>query len=197
MTGPHRRHPGYEPTDPPPRKVMGVEIRAKREEQAIPDSISPRGALSFAARYGRSWSPLGVAIMVLLIWAGLIGGILYTLNSDAGQALIAAWRANTAEMAGLRKELAAESAARLKTDAKVDAILEQLRINGKSDATQRIVRLENNDRITGQFIVELNGTKPNDSFPGTLKGDFQSPPEAPVPVFPLFKTKQQWALKPE
>jgi len=172
---------------------MGVEIREKADD-AAPSSISPSGLLGWAARHGRSWNPIGVALLFLLVG----GGLLYGLSStDGGRALVAAWKANTAEVAWLRKELAAESAARAKTDAKVDAILDQLRMNGDSDATTRLGRLENNDRITGQVLVELNGGPLNDSFPGTLKNDFWRPPDAPAPVFPLFKTKQQWATKPD
>lgn len=172
---------------------MGVEIREK-VDSAAPSSISQSGLLGWAARHGRSWSPVGVAIMFALMVASLVIAVEYT---DAGKMLVKAWKANTAEVAAMRRELATESSARAKTDAKVDAILEQLRMNGNSDATTRLGRLENNDRITGQVLVELNGGALNDSFPGTLKNDFWRPPDAPVPVFPLFKTKQQWAIKPD
>jgi hypothetical protein len=195
MTEPHKRHPGYE-TDPPPRKVMGVEIRQKPDDLA-PTSISPSGLLGWAARHGRTWSPIGVALMFALILASVIGGATYFLGSDAGKALIAALQANTEAVKRLESKVEGLEAKADEALAGNKAIREQLRMNGSSDATMRLGRLENNDRITGQFLVELNGARPNTSFPRSLKDDWTRPPDAPLPVLPLLKTDQQWALKPE
>lgn len=189
----HRhRHPDFTPTDPPPRKVMGVEIREKRDE-AAPSSISASGLLGWAARNGRSWNPIGVSMMLLLIGAGAV----YALNTDQVKALVAAWKDNTAAVERLEARMT-------KLEAKADealagnkAIREELKVQGQGNATVRIVRLEHNDKITGQFLTELNGKRPNDSFPRADKDDFQRAPDLPPFDPPLFVTKQQWAIKPE
>ena len=177
----------------PPKRVMGVEIREKRDD-ATPTSISPSGLLGWAARHGRSWNPIGVATLIILVGAATLIAAEYT---NLGQALVAAWKANTeatkantAEMANLRRERAEDRAL-------LERIDKQLKVSGAADATTRIVELERKMRIVGIALNEFNGAPLNDSFPVAQKGDFTPPPEAPKPLFPLFKTKQQWALKPE
>jgi len=195
MADPRHRHSGYEPTDPPPprRKVMGVEIREKADD-AAPRSISPSGLLGWAARHGRNWNPIGVALMFALMVASLVLAVEYT---DAGKMLVKAWKANTAEVAGLRADLKRLEAKADRALAGNEAIREELRVQGQGNATKRIVALEDNMGIVGIALVELNGAPLNDSFPRARKGDFGRPAGAPEPVYPLFTTAQQWATKPE
>jgi|GEM_PF-3001923 len=197
---PRRSHPGYDPSHPPPpprRKTMGVEIREKAEEDEAPASLSPRGFLTFAAKHGRTWNPIGVALMFLAI----IGGSLYFLNTDVGHALVVALKDNTTAVERLEAKLDAKMA---KLEAKADealagnkAIREELKVQGQGNATKRIVVLENNQALAGEVLVKLNGGQFNTSFPRSLEGSFKREPGLPEPVFPMFTTDRQWATKPE
>lgn len=189
---PFRSHRGQDGSIPP--RVTGrVDIREKRDD-AAPTSIAPSGLLGWAARHGKTWSPVGVAIMFALMVASLVIAVEYT---DAGKMLVKAWKANTAEVAALRADLKRLEEKADKALAGNEAIREELKVQGQGNATKRIVALEQNMNLAGQALVKLNGKRFNQSFPPSLEGAFERPPEAPLPVFPLFTTGQQWALKPE
>jgi hypothetical protein len=159
----------------------------KKRDDAAPTSISPSGLLGWAARHGRTWSPIGVALMFLLVGAG----VLYAINTDSVKALVAAWRANTAEVK--RLETKVDTALM-----EIAAIREELKVQGQGNATKRIVVLEDNVDLVGKVLVKLNGSPFNDSFPGVFEGSFTRPPDAPPWLPPMFVSKHQWrALRPD
>lgn len=168
-----------------------------REHIANPrgrSSLSPRALMNYAATHGRYWNPIGVALMFVIVIAAIVIALEYT---DAGKMLVAAWEANTAEVRGLRTEVAELRAARMKDRVLLEKIDAQLEVNGKADATTRLVRLEKNDLLTGRMLVELNGGMPNPSFPEPGKYGFKRALGLPEPIYAMFTTDYQWTMKPE
>jgi hypothetical protein len=164
------------------------------EASSVRSSLSPRAVMQYAAQHGRYWNPIGVGLLFSIMIAAVVMAVEYT---DAGRMLVKAWKANTAEVVALRQDVAESRAENKATAAIVREIKEQLSVQGQGNATVRIVALEKNQPLIGQMLTELNGKRPNSSWPRAAKDDFRQPPDAPSPVFPLFTTDQQWAIKPE
>lgn len=145
---------------------------------------------------GRKVTPIGIAVSISLPLALIFGVAVWILGKDGIVQITSAWGESAEANRELAKEVKELSIQTAKNTKAVEAIQEELRVQGKGNATKRIVALESNVDFLAEATTKLNGQPLNSGFPRPREGDFPQDPTPEPIIFPRFRSTRQWVLIP-
>lgn len=178
MTDERRKHPGYEPTNPPPKRVLGVDVPMQHTPNSRPPDLSSVAGLASEAR---RWTPLGIVGAVCV----LISLVLALLGGRAGvQELIGASEATQREIKASEARIlkALEDHADTERDARAELQAADL------------VHERREERLAEAFS-KINGGAPERTWPTPREGAWTSPPARQPVALTGWKTDQNWPEK--
>jgi hypothetical protein len=165
---PRTGHPGHDPSDPPPRVILGAPVRPPSRELPRPEvePPAPPEPSQELPKPGHTWTPTNTLNLIVAV-LGLLGG-----------------------GAGLREIFGASD--------KLDELtvkVSSLEVALANQATAKSNEDKIRDRkidLSTQLLVKINGSKPHYSWPLPPEGAWVLPVTMPPEPIAGFKTDQQW-----